>query len=135
MNVEMQSGYMLLFRGTDWDQGLSPEQIQETMTKWTNWFEGMVEDGRAKSGQPLHREGKVVSGKNGAMVSDGPFAESKETVAGYFLLTVETMEEAIEIAQRCPALEHGMEVEVRPVRPSCPMMEKAQQFATEAAAR
>lgn len=132
MDVEMKSGYMLLFRGTNWDKDLSPDQIQETMARWTDWFEGLMADGLAKSGQPLHSEGKVVSGKNGANVADGPFAESKEAIAGYFLLTVETLDEALEIARMCPALEHGMRVEVRPVRDSCPTMERARAFAAAA---
>lgn len=129
MNVEMQSGHMLLFHGTNWDKDLSPDQIQETMARWTDWFDGLMTDGRAKSGQPLQNEGKLVSGKNGNTIADGPFAESKEAIAGYFLLTVETMEEALEIAKGCPALEHGMTVEVRPVRAMCPMMEKAEEYA------
>lgn len=131
MGIEMKTGYMLLFRGTNWDQGLSPDQIQDVMTRWMDWFDGLIQDGRAKSGQPLEREGKLVSGKNGA-VTDGAFAESKEAVGGYFLLTVETLEEAIEIAQMCPALEHGLQVEVRPVRATCPMMEAADAALAEA---
>ena len=133
MDVEMKSGYMLLFHGTSWDKDLSPDQIQDTMTRWMDWFDGLMADGRAKSGQPLQSEGKLVSGKGGNTIVDGPFAESKEAVAGYFLLTVETMEEALEIAKLCPALEHGMTVEVRPVRDQCPMMEKVEQMAAEAA--
>lgn len=131
MGIEMKTGYMLLFRGTNWDQGLSPDQIQDVMTRWMDWFDGLIQDGRAKSGQPLEREGKLVSGKNGA-VTDGAFAESKEAVGGYFLLTVETLEEAIEIAQMCPALEHGLQVEVRPVRATCPMMDAADAALAEA---
>lgn len=133
MDVEMKSGYMLLFRGTEWDKDLSPDQIQDTMTRWADWFDGLMADGRAKSGQPLENDGVTIAGKSGAVVTDGPFAESKETVAGFFLLTVATMEEALEIARRCPALEHGMHVEVRPVRGSCPMMDKAEAYATELA--
>ena len=131
MGVEMQTGYMLLFRGIDWDQDLSPDQIQDVMTRWMDWFDGLMEDGRAKSGQPLEREGKVVSGKDGA-VADGPFAESKEAIGGYFLLTVETEEEAIEIARMCPALEHGLQVEVRPVRATCPLMEQSEELLARA---
>jgi len=129
MDVEMNSGYMLLFRGTNWDKDLSPDQIQDVMSRWSDWFEGLIADGRAKTGQPLYSEGKIVSGKGGSTVADGPFAESKEAIAGYFLLTVETEAEALEVAKLCPALEHGMRVEVRPVRASCPVMERARQFA------
>ncbi len=63
----------------------------------------------------------MVSGKNGRSVSDGPFAESKEAVGGYFLLNVSTFEEALAIAQQCPGLDHGAQVEVRPVAEICPL--------------
>lgn len=121
--------YLLLFRGNDWDRDMSPEEIQQVMVKWMAWFDGLVEDGRLKAGQPLKPTGKVVSGKNGHMVSDGPFAESKEAVGGYFLVLVEDDREALEIARACPALEYGMQVEVRPVAAMCPMMEKTQSCA------
>ena len=44
---------------------------------------------------------------------DGPFAESKETVAGYILLQVDSLDEAVEIAKECPGLDYGISVEVR----------------------
>lgn len=51
-----------------------------------------------------------------AIVTDGPFAETKEVIGGFFLLTCETREEAIEIARRCPAAEWAT-VEVRELGP------------------
>lgn len=128
------SEYLLLFRGNDWDSDLSPEQIQQVMVKWMAWFDGLVQDGRLKAGQPLKPLGKLVVGKNGHTVYDGPFAESKEAVGGYFLLTVNTEDEAVEIARACPALEHGMVVEVRPVAAMCPMMEKTQEYLAQTGA-
>jgi hypothetical protein len=67
-------------------------------------------------GLPLRDEGKLISGKKGRTVADGPFAESKETIAGYFHLRVANEAEAIQIARQCPGLEYdGCVVEVRPV--------------------
>ncbi len=63
----------------------------------------------------MEDEGKVVSGKQ-RTVADGPFAESKEAIGGYFYLTVADENEAIEIAKQCPGLEYGSVVEVRPVK-------------------
>ena len=54
------------------------------------WFKRLTEQGKAIAGNPLEREGKIVSGKNGRVVADGPFAESKEAIGGYFLLKVDT---------------------------------------------
>lgn len=113
------SEHMLLFRGTDWHRGLSPEEIQKTMSQWYAWFDRLVQEGKVKAGHPLANEGKIVSGKKGQTVADGPFAESKEAIGGYFLLQVQGLEEALEIAKQCPALEHGLRVEVRPVVPIC----------------
>jgi hypothetical protein len=59
------------------------------------------------------------------VVSDGPFAESKEAIGGYFLLQVGSFDEAVAIAQQCPGLAYGAKVEVRPVAENCPMAEQA----------
>jgi len=114
------NGYLLIFRGTDWYKGLSPEQMQQIADTWMAWFNRLKEEGKCIAGNPLEREGKIVAGKNRA-VSDGPFAESKETIGGYFLLKVNSMDEAVAIAQQCPGLPYGIRVEVRPVAGECPV--------------
>lgn len=117
-------GYMLIFRGTDWYKGLSPEQMQKISDQWMAWFNGLKNEGVAVAGNPLEREGKVISGKDRA-VSDGPFTESKEAIGGYFLLKVDSMEQAVSIAQQCPGLAFGIRVEVRPIAGECPMATEA----------
>ena len=119
-----KSDYMLLFRGTNWDKGLSPEQIQKVVADWYGWFEGLMKEGKAIGGHPLRNEGKIVSGKKGT-VADGPFAESKEAIGVYFYLQVADMEEAVAIAQRCPCLPYGAVVEVRPVAEMCAVRERS----------
>jgi len=119
--MSTKSEYMLLFRGTDWAKGLSPEEIQNVMGQWKGWFDGLVNKGIAKAGHPLEREGKIVSGRNGrVVVADGPFAESKEAIGGYFFLEVSSQEEAVAIAKNCPGLAYGAVVEVRQVAQECP---------------
>lgn len=115
--------YMLLFRGTDWDKGLSPEEAQSVVADWYAWFNGLIQDGRAIGGHPLREEGKIVG--KGGQVADGPFAESKEAIGGYFYLRVADEAEAIEIARKCPALPYGLAVEVRPVAESCQVRARA----------
>jgi len=127
-----KSDYMLLFRGTNWDKGLSPEEIQKVVTNWYKWFDGLIKDGRAISGHPLMDEGKVVTGKKRA-VADGPFAESKEAVGGYFYLRVSGMDEALEIARLCPGLDYGVAVEVRPVADMCAVRQRIQEAELAAA--
>jgi hypothetical protein len=121
MNNQSKNEYMLIFRDTDWHKGLSPEQMQQVAGQWMAWFKGLMEQGKAVAGSPLHREGKVVSGKNGRVVADGPFAESKEAIGGYFLLRLNTLDEAVAIAQECPGLPYGAKVEVRQVLDQCPL--------------
>jgi hypothetical protein len=133
MNTHSNNGYMLIFRGTDWYQGLSPEQMQQVADQWMAWFRRLTDEGTALAGNPLENRGKTVSGKNG-MVSDGPFAESKETIGGYFLLKVGTLEEAVAIAQQCPGLPYGIRVEVRPVAEQCPIADELRQAGRSMAA-
>jgi hypothetical protein len=131
MSDESKNGYMLIFRGTDWYKGLSPEEMQKIVENWMTWFRGLMDEGTAVAGNPLEPEGKIVSGKN-RIVSDGPFAESKETIGGYFLLKVKTMDEAVAIARQCPGLPYGIRVEVRPVAGECPIAAELRTEALEA---
>jgi hypothetical protein len=55
------------------------------------------------------------SGDDGPVATDGPFAETKEQLGGYFLLECGSQEEAVELASQLPAARHGGAVEVRPV--------------------
>jgi hypothetical protein len=121
MTTQNTAEYMLLFRGTDWQKGLSPEEIEEVVKRMYAWLDRLTAEGKAKAGKPLFPEGKIVSQKNGRSVADGPFAESKEAIAGFFLLEVGSIEEAAEIAKEFPGLNYGATVEVRPVAPACPL--------------
>jgi hypothetical protein len=125
-----KSDYLLLFRGNVWDKGLSPAQLQKVVSDWMAWFEQLKAEGKCTGGHPLEDEGKVVSGKQ-RTVADGPFAESKEAIGGYFYLTVEDENEAIEIARQCPGLEYGAVVEVRPVAEICSVKQRAEEYSKQ----
>ena len=111
---------MLLFRGNDWLKSLSSEEKQKVTDQWMAWFRRLTDEGKAIAGNPLERESKIVLRKN-RVVSDGPFAESKEAIGGYFLLDVASFDDAVVIAQECPGLPYGVQVEVRPVAAECPV--------------
>jgi hypothetical protein len=130
MMTSTNQKYMLIFRGTEWYQGLSPEEMQQVMDEWMGWFKRLTDEGTVLGGNPLEREGKIVSGKNGQVIADGPFAEAKETIGGYFMLQVETIDDAVAIAKQCPGLPYGIRVEVRPVAEKCSM---AKEFQTKPA--
>lgn len=116
--------HLLLIRGTHWNYGMSPAELQKVMTDFYAWVEDLQKSGVHRGAQPLMEEGKLVVGANGASVTDGVFAESKEAIAGYFLIAVANTEEAVRIAQACPILAHGAQIEVRPIADLCrPMAE------------
>jgi len=125
MNNDTTTGeYMLLFRGPHWDKGLSPEDLQAAMDKVMAWFEELNERGKIKASQPLGAQGRIISGTNGRLVVDGPFAESKEAVGGYLVLLADDLNEAVEIARSMPTLKYGITVEVRPILAECPIFQR-----------
>lgn len=125
MNPQSSTNEHLLFiRGTHWSSDMSPAKLQSVMTDFYAWVENLDQAGILRGAQPLMEEGKLVTGGKGSSVTDGAFAESKEAIAGYFLLDVADPEEALRIAQACPILEYGAQIEVRPVADLCrPMAE------------
>jgi hypothetical protein len=108
------SKYMLIFHGGFYDK-LSPEEAQKQTQKWFAWVEKLQKQGKYKSGEPLASGGKIVSQKNGKLVVDGPYAESKEEVAGYFVVEASSMDEVVQISNDYPDFHLGGKVEVREV--------------------
>ncbi len=116
--------YLLLIRGTHWNAALSPDELQRVMTNFYAWVDGLSKSGVLRGAQPLMEDGKIVASARGASVTDGAFAESKEAIAGFFLLAVPSLDEAVRRAQACPILAHGAQIEVRPIAELCrPMAE------------
>lgn len=106
--------FMFIFRGGSDAMEFSPEEMQTHMQKWFTWVEALKSKNIYKGGEPLTPAGKVVSGSK-AMITDGPFAESKEVVGGFFIVTADSLEAACEIAKDCPDLPLDGTVEVREV--------------------
>ena len=105
--------FLYLYRGGE--RGASPEDSQQIMQKWMNWFKELTASGNLKDGgQPLEGEGKLVKSKSGP-VTDGPFAEAKDLVGGYTLIQAPSLERAAELAKGCPILDRHGFVEVRPI--------------------
>ena len=104
---------MLIFIGGD-PSHLSPEAQQAHMGKWFAWVEQLRNEKRDVGGEALLPGGKTVKGTK-KTVTDGPFAESKEVVGGYFVLECKNLDEAVQIAKDCPDYDLGGTVEVREV--------------------
>jgi hypothetical protein len=131
MTKPSTNGFLLLFSGNEWHKELSREEIQKVVSQNQAWFERLAAQGKIKGGQALVRKGATVSGRNGRLVSDGPFAEAKEAIGGTLLLDMETLDEAIAIAQTSPSLAYGTSIEVRPVAEECPLDSYARELARQ----
>jgi hypothetical protein len=103
--------YLVISRG-QWDPDKSREEIQAAIDGFYAWYDRLVDEGTIKPGQRLSTEGKVVSRRG---VTDGPFAESKEVVGGYWCIVAGSLDEAARIAAQNPCLACGLACEVRPI--------------------
>jgi hypothetical protein len=94
--------------------GASPEEMQARMQSWMDWMGGIAAQNKLiDRGNRLMGTGKVL--KDGAVVSDGPYTEIKESIMGYSLVKAATLEEAAELAKGCPVYKLGGSVEVREI--------------------
>jgi hypothetical protein len=119
------AAYLLVFRETTPEryEEMSVDERRAALERWNAWCDELAAEGRLQAGNTLAPEGREVSRAGGtravANTLDGPFAEAKELIGGYLLLTAASLEEATTIAEGCPNLPYGMEVEVRPVAAAC----------------
>jgi len=105
--------FLYLYRGGQRPE--VPQQAEQEMQKWVAWMKELGEKGHLKDrGQPLDRAGKVVRGKE-KVVTDGPYAESKDLVGGFTLVQAKDLAHAAELSKGCPIFDNGGFVEVRPV--------------------
>lgn len=107
--------YLILMRLNLAKEALpSPEQLQEYMKVYQQWIASIEEEGKFNGGKGLSTEGKVIKPNN--VITDGPFAEIKESIAGFIMIKAKDFDDAVTIAKRCPVLMGGgNSVEVRKV--------------------
>ena len=110
--------YMLLIYG---DMSAFPEmndaEQAAEMKRWYDYSDWLAQKGWMKAGDALVgvEQATSVRVRNGErIVTDGPFAETKETLGGYYLLEVDNLDDAIEAASECPGASYGT-IELRPV--------------------
>jgi hypothetical protein len=98
---------------------MTPEQQKQSSAAYTAYTEALRSAGALVNTNRLRPSGtattlRTTNGK--AQVLDGPFAESKEQLAGYYLIDVPDLDAAMQWAGRCPTAQHGV-VEVRAIWP------------------
>ncbi|MCE7068421.1 YciI family protein [Dyadobacter sp. CY326] len=92
----------------------SPEQMQEYMKQYHDWVSGIAAQNKFSGGKGLSVEGKVL--KPNDVITDGPFVEVKESIAGFIIIKAENFDDAVTMAQACPILRgEGNSVEVRKI--------------------
>jgi hypothetical protein len=107
--------YMLLIYMNE--QAMSDSEREQCYVKSAQLAQDLSSNGRYLSANPLHPVAtatcvRVRDGKR--LVTDGPFAETREQLGGYFLVDAKDLDEAMSIAERIPGARVGA-VEVRPV--------------------
>jgi hypothetical protein len=110
--------YMLLIYGNESDFGrLSAAEKGAALNEFMEFTQDIVRTGHFKAADRLQptATASTVRVRNGKPVTtDGPFAETKEQLGGYYLIEAENLDEALRIAARIPAARWGA-IEVRPV--------------------
>jgi hypothetical protein len=114
--------YLLLIYGNEQERNehfarLSEAEQKEMMDQWWAYSKELEDAGAHVAGEALHdtQAAKTVRVRQGEqLVTDGPFAETKEQLGGYYLIDVDTEEEALRWAAKIPSAPYGS-VEVRPV--------------------
>jgi hypothetical protein len=105
--------YMLIFHGGHYNS-MSPEEMQEHMSKWFAWIEKLKKADIYVAGEPLAPGGKFIS-NGGKSITDGPYTEGKEVVGGYFIVKAKNMNEAVGLCEDFPNHNHGGSVQVRQI--------------------
>lgn len=107
--------YMLLIYAEERTEQPSEAEQKEVFTKWMAYTEAMKEAGVLVAGDALQptKTAKSLRMRSGErLVTDGPFAETKEHLGGYYLLDCESEQVALDWAAKCPAADYGT-IEVR----------------------
>jgi hypothetical protein len=112
--------YMLLIYADEssFTPPTTPDGQREMMQPWVDYGQWLTDEGMMKAGDALQPTATATSvrGKgDAAIVTDGPFAETKEQLGGYYLIEADNLDRALEAAKRCPGSEWGS-IEVRPVQ-------------------
>jgi hypothetical protein len=109
---------LLIYTDENYYAGLGEDETKADMGEWWQYDSAIKGAGASSAGEALQRTATattVTDDGGKPLVTDGPFAETREQLGGYYLLDVENLDQAIEWAHKCPAARYG-KVELRPIR-------------------
>lgn len=98
---------------------LSPSDMEAVVARYSAWAGRLAEAGKLAAGHKLRDEGgkRLRRGRNGSEISDGPYAEVNDIVAGLFIIQADDYAEACALAADCPHLDYGW-IEIREIEPT-----------------
>ncbi len=114
MNESKPNEYLVISRG-QWDADASPETIQAAIDRFYHWLDAHVAAGNMRRGSRLTREVALVTRKR--TVTDGPYAEIKELIGGFWFVLAPSLQAAAQLLSDSPTVQHGVFYEVRPLDP------------------
>jgi hypothetical protein len=134
VSTSSPSSFLLLFRngGPEAHAHLTTAERGALAARWNAWVEQLTARGALEQGRPLGLGGRVIAGLKGERVTDGPYAETTEVVAGYVMVRAADLDAATAIAQGCPGLAIGLTVEVRPLQDFSPVLQEVRARAPQA---
>ena len=110
--------YLLLIYSNEAEYNARPQaEVAQTMADYGTFTQGIVQNGNFKGGERLRpvSSATTVRVRNGkTMTTDGPFAETREQLGGYYMIEAKNLDEATLIAAKCPGARYGS-IEVRPI--------------------
>lgn len=112
MHSSSNSEFLLLSRG-QWDPASDKADIETAIDQFYAWYEKNIENGRFKRGSRLTTEAAIVTREG--IRTDGPFAEGKEVIGGYWIIVADCLASAASLAAESPVLAHGIRYEIRPL--------------------
>ena len=88
---------------------ISPAEMQAVVARYRTWVDGLHEAGAFVASEKLANDGRTLRGSGERLrVSDGPYVEGKELVAGFYVIDALDYERAVELARGCPVLDGGV---------------------------
>jgi hypothetical protein len=109
---------LIYYQESAWD-ALSPEEHDRRRGEFDAYSRKLAQAGKIIDGRPLHptRTATTIRSRQGRLeMVDGPFAETKEQLGGFYLMETKDLDEMLALAAECPGAKYGA-LEIRPVAP------------------